>query len=152
MDAVALYPDAELVAVTWLRAQLAARSESYASGVTVGTKVPPATSPGRYVQLRRLGGTELHRVADSPRLRAQVWYSTASTTDEMNRQALAQLVWALLRGMRGQSVAVTGWPVPVICYRVATFGGPTNVPDPADATRVITQLTVEVGMRGTASS
>ncbi|WP_431881575.1 hypothetical protein [Micromonospora chalcea] len=151
MDAVALYPDAELVAVTWLRARLAERSEPYATGVTVGTKVPPATTPGRYVRIRRLGGTELHHVADSPRLQAQVWFSTNAPSDELNRQALAQMVWALLRGMRGSSVAVPGWPTAVTCYRVTTFGGPANVPDPADAARVITQLTVEVGMRGRAA-
>ncbi|MGC4891087.1 hypothetical protein [Micromonospora sp. DT227] len=151
MDAVALYPDAELVAVTWLRARLAERPEPYASGVTVGTKVPPGTSPGRYVRIRRLGGTELHQVADAPRLQAQVWYSTGSTGDELNRQALAQVVWALLRAMRGQAVTIPGWPTPVACYRVATFGGPANVPDPADTARVITQLAVEVGMRGRAT-
>jgi hypothetical protein len=151
MHPVALYPDAELVGLTWLRAALAARSEPYAAGVTVGTKVAPAQSPGRYVRLRRLGGVELHLVADSPRLQAQVWYSTGAVTDEMNRQALAQLVWALLRGVRGQDVAIPGWPVPVTCYRVATFGGPANVPDPADSSRTITQLTVEIGMRGRAA-
>lgn len=148
MHPVALYPDAELVAVTWLRARLAERSEPYAAGVTVGTRVAPAQSPGRYVRLRRLGGVELHQVADSPRLQAQVWYSTGSPSDEMNRQALAQLVWALLRGIRGQDVTIPGWPVPVVCYRVATFSGPIPVPDPADQSRTISQLTVEIGMRG----
>lgn len=148
MDPVALFPDAELVAVTWLRAALAGRSEPYAAGVTVGTKVPPAVSPGKYVRLRRLGGVELHVVADSPRLQAQVWYSTGAVTDEKNRNDLVQLVWALLRGISGQDVTVAGWPRPVTCYRVATFAGPTPVPDPADSSRVISQLTVEVGMRG----
>ncbi|MEU5668949.1 hypothetical protein ABZ749_01000 [Micromonospora sp. NPDC047753] len=148
MDAVALYPDAEQVAVTWLRARLAERSEPYINGVTVGTKVAPKESPGKYVRIRRLGGVELHMVADSPRLQAQVWYSTGATTDEMNRQAIAQLVWALLRGIRGQDVTVPGWPRPVTCYRVATFAGPTPVPDPADVALTITQLTVEIGMRG----
>ncbi|MBM0203195.1 hypothetical protein JNW90_09170 [Micromonospora sp. STR1s_5] len=148
MDAVALFPDAELVAVTWLRSRLAERSEPYTTGVTVGTKVTPGVSPNKFVRLRRLGGVELHQVADNPRLQAQLWYSTGATTDEMNRQALAQLVWALLRGIRGQDVTVPGWPRPVTCYRVATFAGPTPVPDPADAARTITQLTVEIGMRG----
>jgi hypothetical protein len=41
--------------------------------------------------------------------------------------------------------------VPVVCYRVATFGGPANVPDPADDTKTITQLSVEIGMRGRAA-
>lgn len=148
MRPVALYPDAELVAVTWLRAQLAARPEPYATGVTVGTKVMPGTSPGKYVRLRRLGGVELHQVADSPRLQAQIWYSTGGVSDEKNRNDLAQLVWALLRGIQGQDVTIPGWPVPVTCYRVATFSGPIPVPDPADASRTISQLTVEIGMRG----
>lgn len=151
MFPVALYPDAELVAITWLRARLAARSEPYAAGVTVGTKVTPGVSPGRYVRLRRLGGVELHRVADNPRLQAQVWYSTGATSDELSRQALAQLVWALLRGVQGQQVTIPDWPVPVVCYRVATFSGPVPVPDPADTTKTITQLTVEIGMRGRAA-
>ncbi|MFE9955835.1 hypothetical protein [Micromonospora sp. NPDC005299] len=145
---MALYPDAELVAVTWLRARLAERSEPYAEGVTVGTKVAPAQSPGKYVRLRRLGGVELHEVADSPRLQAQVWFQTGGSSDEKNRNDLAQLVWALLRGAQGQEVTVAGWPRPVVCYRVATFSGPVPVPDPADGTRTISQLTVEVGMRG----
>lgn len=148
MRAVALYPDAELVAVTWLRARLAERSEPYAAGVTVGTTVPPGQSPGRYVRLRRVGGVELHMVADSPRLQAQVWYSTDAATDEKNRNDLAQLVWALLRGMQGQDVTVPGWPVQVVCYRVATFSGPVPAPDPADPSRTISQLAVEIGMRG----
>lgn len=148
MRPVALYPDAELVAVTWLRARLAARSEPYAAGVTVGTRVTPGSSPSRYVRLRRLGGVELHEVADSPRLQAQVWFQPGAATDEKNRTDLAQLVWALLRGMQGQDVTIPSWPVPVTCYRVGTFAGPTPVPDPADPSKTITQLTVEVGMRG----
>lgn len=148
MGAVALFPDAELVAVTWLRSRLAARAEPFLAGVTVGTKLPPSNPPGRYVRLRRVGGVQLHEVADDPRLQAQVWYSTGSPGDEMNRQALAQVVWAELRAVAGEQVTVAGWPVPVVCYRVATFAGPAPAPDPADDSRIITQLAVEVGMRG----
>lgn len=150
MRAVALYPDAELVAVTWLRDRLAARSEPYAAGVTVGTKLPPEQSPGKYVRLRRVGGVELHQVADSPRLQAQIWYSTGSPQDEKNRNDLAQLVWALLRGIQGQDVTIPAWPRPVTCYRVATFSGPIPAPDPVNSTRTISQLVVEIGMRGRA--
>lgn len=147
--AVALYPDAELVALTYLRAALAARSEAYAADVTVTNLLSAGTDPVRHVRIRRVGGVELHQVADSPRLQVQVWYHTGTAaTDEKRRQDLAQLVWALLRDMAGQDVTVAGWPVPVTCYRVATFGGPANAPDPANNARVITQLTVEVGMRG----
>jgi hypothetical protein len=152
VSAVALYADAELVASTYLRAALAGRTEPYAAGVTVGTKPRPGVTPAKYVRLNRVGGTEAFRVADAPRIRAQIWYGTgAEVTDEANRQNLAQLVWALLRGMRSVEVAIVGWPVPVVCYRVATFGGPVNLPDPADPGRTITQLTVEVAMRGIAA-
>jgi hypothetical protein len=149
MTAVALYPDAELVAVTYLRAALAARTEPYAAGVQVHNLPPAGVTVPKLVRIRRTGGTELHRVADSPRLQIQVGYATGTApTDEHNRQQLAQLVWALMRALAGGEVTVPGWPVPVVCYRVATFGGPLNLPDPADNARTITQLTVEVGMRG----
>lgn len=152
MTAVALYPDAELVAVTYLRAALAARAEPYAAAVVVHTKPTPGVTSPRRVRIRRVGGVELHRVADNPRLQVQVGVDTDHPgTDEQDRQRLAQLVWALLRDMRGREVTVAGWPVPVTCYRVATFGGPANLPDPGDNTRTITQLTVQVGMRGIAA-
>jgi hypothetical protein len=152
VTAVALYPDAELVAVTYLRAALLARSEPYAASVAVHTKPTPGVTAPRRVRVRRVGGVELHRVADDARLQVQVGYDTDHpATDEQNRQMLAQLVWALLRAVRGQEVTVSGWPVPVVCYRVATFGGPVNLPDPADPGRTITQLTVQVGMRGIAA-
>jgi hypothetical protein len=149
VTAVALYPDAELVAVTYLRTALASRSELYLTGMTVYTVPPAGTVVAKGIRVRRVGGGELHRVADSARLQVQVGYQTgAAATDQANRQATAQLVWALLRAMTGQDVTTPGWPVPVTCYRVATFGGPANLPDPADESRTITQLTVEVGMRG----
>lgn len=149
MSGVALYPDAELVAVTYLRAALAARPEPYAAGLTVYTVPPAGTTLAKSVRVRRTGGAQLHQVADSPRLQVQMSYQTGqATTDQQNRQALAQLVWALLRDMTGREVTILGWPVPVVCYRVATFGGPANLPDPADNARTITQLIVEVGMRG----
>lgn len=148
MTAVALFPDAELVAVTYLRSALTARPEPYAAGVKVYTKPKPGETYPRRVRVRRTGGAQLHLAADSPRLQVQVGYDTGAVSDEKNRQALAQLVWALLRDMVGAEVTVPGWPVPVVCYRVATFGGPANLPDPADNARLITQLTVEVGMRG----
>jgi hypothetical protein len=146
-----LYPDAELVAITYLRAALAARLEPYAAGVKVNNLLTPGATEPKLVRIRRRGGVQQHQVADGPRLQVQVGYQTgAAATDEANRQALSQLVWALLRAMQGADVTIPDWPVPVTCYRVATFGGPANLPDPADNSRTITQLTVEVGMRGRA--
>jgi hypothetical protein len=134
-------PDAELVAVTYLRTALAARPEPYAANVAVSTRLPPGQSPVRHVRLRRVGGVPYSLVQDSPRIQAQVWYQTGVITDERNRNDLARLVWALLHAIRNQ--VVDG----VTCYRVADFAGPQAMPDPADATKTITSLTVEIGMR-----
>lgn len=144
---IELPPDAEDVAVTYLSAALAARSEPYAADVVVSTKLPPARSPIRHVRLRRLGGVPYSRVQDSPRIQAQVWHETGAVTDEQSRNNLAVLVWALLRAIRGQVVVIGDPPVPVTCYRVLDVGGPYNGPDPADDTKTITTLTVEIGMR-----
>lgn len=145
---IELPPDAEDVAVTYLSAALAARPEAYAADVTVSTKLPPGRSPTRHVRLRRLGGTPYSRVQDSPRIQAQVWHETGTpVTDELNRNALAMLTWALLHAIRGKVVIIGDPPVPITCYRVLDVGGPYNGPDPADDTRTITTLTVEIGMR-----
>jgi hypothetical protein len=142
---IELPPDAELVAVTWLREALAARTEPYTAGVAVSTTLPPGTSPTRHVRIRRVGGVPYSRVQDSPRLQAQVWYATGAPTDEQARTRLALLVWALLKDIRGRDITAGG--VPVTCYRVLDVGGPYAGPDPADGRRTITTLTVEIGMR-----
>jgi hypothetical protein len=134
-------PDAELVAVTYLRAALTSRPEPYAANVAVSTKLPPGQSPVRHVRLRRVGGVPYSLVQDSPRITVQVWYGIGAPTDEKNRQDLALLVWALLKAIRGQ--VVDG----VTCYRVRDFAGVQAMPDPADAAKTITALTVEIGMR-----
>jgi hypothetical protein len=142
---IALAPDAELAGVTYLRGALSGRNEPYALGVTVSTKLPPGTSPGRHIRLRRVGGVPYSLVQDSPRLDAQVWYATGAATDEQSRNNLALLVWALLHDIRGKVVALSDHTV--TCYRVLDFAGPHAMPDPADDTKTITALTVEIGMR-----
>lgn len=146
MTALALAADAELVAMTYLRGVLAARAEPYAAGVAVSTKLPPATSPGRHVRVRRVGGVPYSVVQDSPRLDFQVWYETGSVSDEQSRTDLALLVWGLAWSIRGQVVVLPSG-LAVTCYRVLDVMGPTAMPDPADDTRTITALTVEIGMR-----
>jgi hypothetical protein len=142
---IELSPDAEMVVVTYLRSALAARSEPYAAGVQVSTKLTPATSPSKHVRIRRVGGVPYSRVQDSPRIDVQVWYSTGAATDEQNRNQLALLVWALLKVIPNQVIAVPGYSV--TCYRVADFAGVHAEPDPANDTRTVTGLTVEIGMR-----
>lgn len=142
---IELAADAEDVVVTYLTAALAARPEPYAADVLVSTKLRPKTSPVRHVRIRRVGGVPYSRVQDSPRIDAQIWYGPGNPGDEKNRNDLALLVWALLHAIRGQVVIVDD--IPVTCYRVLDFAGPRAEPDPADATKTITGLTVEIGMR-----
>lgn len=146
MASIELAPDAEMVATSYLRAALAARSESYAIGVAVSTRLPPGQAPTKHIRIRRVGGVPYSRVQDSPRIDAQVWYATGAPTDEKNRNDLALMVWALLHAIRGQVVVLPDGRA-VTCYRVADFLGPTALPDPADDTKTITALTVEIGMR-----
>jgi hypothetical protein len=143
---IELPADAEDVVVTYLTSALAGRAEPYAAGVVVSTKLRPKTSPARHVRIRRVGGVPYSRVQDSPRLDAQVWYDTAQPTDERSRNQLALLVWALLKDIRGRVVVPAVGPA-VTCYRVLDFAGPHAEPDPADDTKTITGLTVEIGMR-----
>ena len=143
---IALSVDAEWVVTTYLPAALAARSESYAAGVAVSTKLPPGQNPVRHVRVRRVGGVPYSLVQDSPRIDVQVWYRTGQPTDEANRNQLALLVWALLHAIRSRVVVLPNG-LAVTCYRVADFAGPQALPDPADSTKTITGLTVEIGMR-----
>lgn len=146
MTPLALAPDGELVTMTYLRGALAARPEPYAVGVNVSTKLPPGQSPGRHVRIRRVGGVPYSVVQDSPRIDVQCWYQTGAVADEQNRTDLALLTWGLLRAICGQVVVLPSG-LAVTCYRVLDVMGPTAMPDPADETKTITALTVEIGMR-----
>lgn len=143
---IELAPDAEMAVVTYLRSALATRAEPYAADVQVTTKIRPKTSPVRHIRIRRVGGVPYSRVQDSPRIDVQVWYGTDTPADEKNRNDLALLAWALLKAIRGRAVVLPDGAV-VTCYRVLDFSGPQSLPDPADDTKTITALTVEIGMR-----
>lgn len=143
---IELSPDAEDVVVTYLASALAGRSEPYADGVDVSTKLRPGVSPSKHVRVRRVGGVPYSRVQDSPRIDAQIRYDTGEPTDEMNRNLLALLVWALLKDIRAR-VVIPSNGVGVTCGRVLDFAGPHAEPDPFDETKTVTALTVEIGMR-----
>lgn len=110
---VVIFPDVELWAVTWLRAALAARSEPYASGVTVASKVP-STMPARLVWVRRDGGPRDGVALERPRLGVNVYAAT-----EKDAADLANLVRALLWS------APDGDPV----CRVDELSGPSPIAD-----------------------
>ncbi len=133
---VVLAPDAELVAVDVLRSGLAVRPESYVAGAKVGTRMPAATAPGRYLLVRRVGGTMAGLVFDEPRLDVLVWHE-----DDAGRVRLANLARAVLLAAPGST------PLGVAVYRVEEFAGPANLPDPLNETRTVTLFTVAIRLR-----
>lgn len=127
-----IFPDMSLWAVTYLRAALAARAESFASGVTVLTKVPN-TIPTRLVTIRDDGGPRGADVTKTSALGVNVWAANdADCTD------LANLIAGLFEA------AVANGPV------VGHLGssGPYPVPDESAKPRLY--LTVDLVIRGTA--
>ncbi|WP_345454857.1 hypothetical protein [Nocardioides marinquilinus] len=107
-----LFPDVEAWAVTHLETALAARPESYASNVHVGTAVPEPRVD-RMVVVRRDGGGQTG-IFDNARLSWRVWAGT-----EADASDLARLVGALLWA------APDGNPV----VRVTHESGPSRVID-----------------------
>lgn len=134
---VVVMPDAELVVVTALRAFLSGRSEDYCQGVTVGTMVAPGAAPARFVRVRRFGGRTLDKVTDISKIDVVIW-----NDDAYSRMALGQLVRGFLEAMIG----VYG---DVACYGGTTFMTPQQMPDPADDTREVVMLSVDIAMHGT---
>lgn len=133
---VVVFPDADLVVVTALRAFLAGRSEDYCQGVTVGTKITPGVTPTRFVRVRRIGGRSTDTVIDTPRLDVLIWHDTPDS-----RMDLGQLV-------RGFMLAMIGGFAGVACYGGTDYMTPQQMPDPADDTKEIVMLSVNVSMRG----
>lgn len=88
-----VWPDVEAEVTTFLRDQLAARPESFASGVLV-TREVPATRAARMVVVRDDGGPALGDVRAVARIGVRVWGSTYSETTD-----LANLVVALIASM-----------------------------------------------------
>lgn len=105
------YPIVEMVFPAALRSALALRSEPYASGVTVGKKVP-STMPARLVTFRRDGGAS-GEWTDHPRLGINVWATSDADADN-----LARLVVALLPTLVGPQID-----------HVTVLSGPTDVTD-----------------------
>lgn len=126
--------DAELAVVTVLRARIAASADPAAAGVTVGTRVPAGALPSKFVFVRRVGGTLTNVVQDRARIDIMVQH-----TDDPARMRLANLCRAWLFASRGTNGV----------QQVTEFMGPARLPDPADDTRQIIMLTVEMTVRAT---
>lgn len=104
-----VYPDAELVCTTGLRALLAARG---ITDVHVGNRIPEQRR-ARMVIFNRDGGAA-RGIFDNPRMRCRVWDVT-----DANANALAGLVVALMQ------LLIDGAPV----VAASKESGPYDVPD-----------------------
>lgn len=127
-----IFPDMALWAVTYLRAALTARPESYASGVSVLTKVPN-TLPARLVTVRDDGGPRGADVTKTASLGINVWAANdADCTD------LANLIAGLFEAAVGNG--------PVVGHLSAS--GPYPVPD--EGAKPHRYLSVDLAIRGAA--
>lgn len=123
------FPDAVEVVIGYLRPALAAHGQP----VPVGTRVP-SPRPGRFVRVERIGGAQMDRVTDRPRIDVHCWGE-----DEGAAYDLARLARALLADIAGWRGAVA--------YASAEVGGPNLLPDPeSDQPRYA--FAVEIALRG----
>lgn len=130
MQPLIVFPDVELWATGYLRAQLDAREETYAQGVKVGVEVPNPR-PARFVTVRRDGGPRLDVIREAARLSVNVWASTTKDASD-----LAALVRAILGASAGEG--------PIL--RARELSGPSPIADESKQSRMF--LVVELTVRG----
>jgi len=127
MQPVTVYPDAEKATIDFLAPLL----NAYDSTVAIGVR----GSGGRFVRVRRVGGTEESPAHDRPVLDVIVWHDS-----DKSRMALAGQLWGWLRAAND----VVG---PAVVLYLATVLGPRQMPDPADDTKTVCLFTVELVVR-----
>jgi hypothetical protein len=135
---------AERTLATYLRGALGALDVGrypFIVDVKVGTKYPPGAMPGRYVRLRRSGGTRIGVAETAPRIDYQVWYFTDGITDDEGAASLAELVLGLVYQSKG--AVVDG----VRIGQSTEFIGPGRFDDPINSAREIILFTVETRLR-----
>lgn len=111
-----IYQDAEQLVINYLRPLLAARPETWLTGLKIGNKRPETSSstpPDRVLFIRRIGGQPRSHL-DLARLDFKAYGET-----EFEAQALAALVFALMQASVNHS-GITS---------VVQFLGLTNAPD-----------------------
>jgi len=129
---VIAFPDAEALAVSYLKAKLIAET-----GLKVVTKIPDPR-PTKLIKVTRVGGSKLRLNADSPLLVFECWGSTSVEASELARKARAYV-----NAMDGEEV--NG----VWVYKVREVGGPAFFPDP-DTTLPRYQFSVAIDTKGVA--
>lgn len=126
-----IFPDVELWASTFLRDQLAQRTEPYTDSVWIGNFVPQPRHD-RMVVVRRDGGPRLDVFREQARLSVRVWAMNEQDATDLARMVSA-LMWA----------APSGDPV----LRVDQTTGPTPIPD--ESQQPLRLLAFDVIVRGT---
>lgn len=106
-------PDVNLWFTTWLRTQLAARTESVTANVFVSDETPNPRRD-RMVIVRRDGGIRRDFVLEDPSVGVNVWAKTKKDCSD-----LAHLVQALMVSAEAEG--------PIV--RVRSVFGPSTIPD-----------------------
>jgi hypothetical protein len=122
------YADAEKAAIDYVMPLLAAYDPAMPIGVRGGG--------GRFVQVRRVGGTDETPGHDRAVIDVLVWHDT----DRLRMQYANQL-WAWFRAANNDPAGVA-----VVLYS-GTVLGPRQMPDPADDTKTVCMFTVELVIR-----
>lgn len=128
MRELVTFPDVEKAVITYLLPVL----ETFGGGVGIDVR----GSGGRFVRVRRVGGTNASPAHDRPTVDVVVWHDS-----DLERMRLAQHLWAALRAADGDAAAGA-----VLVFS-ATVLGPRQMPDPADDTKTVCLFTVELLLR-----
>lgn len=138
MAEILIYPDVLQAGLTFLRTQLALRTEDYALGATAGSYLPSPKPALPFVWSRRVGGFTTGRATDRARMDFHVYHH-----NEYRANALTQLV-------RGIMLA---WPYidSTVCKGADEFSGPGPADDPLWPEAVRFYFTVEFALRASAA-
>lgn len=128
MREVVVHPDAEKAVIDFLLPVL----EAEAPGVGIDVR----GGGGRFVRVRRVGGSDYTPNHDAPVVDLLVWHD-----DDLERMGLARLLWAYLRAAEGENTGDA-----VLTY-LDTVLGPRQMPDPADDTSTVCMFTVRLAIR-----
>lgn len=121
-----LFPNAEAVVASLLRAETGERVENRVPNPRVGT----------FYVVRRLGGTRAHMVADAAMVAIEGWDVTDENAHDLAATARAHVLAATGRTVDGTAI-----------YRVEEIAGLANLPDPLSDHQRHT-FTVSVHVRG----
>lgn len=125
--------DVEKELITELDARMAATPYP----VKAHTQIPPNPRPGEFIRVIAAGGAERDLVTDSRTVTLEGWAETETRAERICSYALAVVYAAARAGTVGAAV----------CYYVASFGLPVNLPHPQVPDMYRYQTTISVDLR-----